>query len=36
MLNVPAGKNQEDWLHAEDSLIEGIHFYVKVCDLYQI
>ncbi|RMX39626.1 hypothetical protein pdam_00004030 [Pocillopora damicornis] len=24
------GKNQEDWLHAEDSLKEGIHFYVKV------
>ena len=24
------GKHQEDWLHAEDSLKEGIHFYVKV------
>lgn len=24
------GKNQEDWLHAEDSLKEGIHFYVKM------
>lgn len=30
-LFVSAGKNQEDWLHAEDSLNEGIHFYVKVC-----
>lgn len=26
----PKGKNQEDWLHAEDSLNEGIHFYVKM------
>ena len=25
------GKHQEDWLHAEESLKEGIHFYVKVC-----
>lgn len=25
-----SGKLQEDWLHAEDSLKEGIHFYVKV------
>ncbi|XP_068698969.1 low density lipoprotein receptor adapter protein 1-like [Montipora foliosa] len=24
------GKHQEDWLHAEDSLKEGIHFYVKM------
>lgn len=26
----PSGKHQEDWLHAEESLKEGIHFYVKV------
>ncbi|PFX31205.1 Low density lipoprotein receptor adapter protein 1-A [Stylophora pistillata] len=24
------GKYQEDWLHAEESLKEGIHFYVKI------
>lgn len=24
------GKDEEDWLHAEDSLKEGIHFYVKM------
>lgn len=31
-----AGKNQEDWLHAEDSLKEGIHFYVKVCEALRL
>lgn len=32
------GKLQEDWLHAEDSLKEGIHFYVKMlgsCPVFQ-
>lgn len=33
VFNVPAGKHEEDWLHAEDSLKEGIHFYVKVCHI---
>ena len=25
-----SGKYHEDWLHAEESLKEGIHFYAKV------
>jgi len=32
------GKYHEDWLHAEDSLKEGIHFYAKMlgsCPVYQ-
>ncbi|KAL9969174.1 hypothetical protein ACROYT_G021359 [Oculina patagonica] len=32
------GKHQEDWLHAEESLKEGIHFYVKMlgsCPVFQ-
>ncbi|XP_058949294.2 low density lipoprotein receptor adapter protein 1 [Pocillopora verrucosa] len=32
------GKHQEDWLHAEDSLKEGIYFYVKIlgsCPVFQ-
>ena len=30
LFSVGSGKHQEDWLHAEESLKEGIHFYVKV------